>query len=159
MSKKKKQVEEFKWEEDCEFEELLGKTLVLAERRHGGLWSVEEIVFKTADGEKFKLFNLSNCWEPTWLEDICGDLEDLVGKPILLAEKVSNVPGEKSLATRPDQDPSPVGHNPATCTWTFYKLATNAGAVTIRWYGEFSGAYGMEVCFGRCVSEPAPRRK
>ena len=76
------------------------------------------------------------------MEDICGDLGDLVGHPIAIAEEVTSKedPENAKIGLDERQD---------SFTWTFYKLATIKGSVTIRWYGESSGYYSESVDFDK----------
>lgn len=69
--------------------------------------------------------------------DVVGDLKDLIGNPILLAEEV--VGGD----TPEDVD----REFSESYTWTFYKLSTIIGSVTIRWLGESNGYYSESVYF------------
>ena len=55
------------------FNELSGKTLKTVENRDG-----EEIVFTTVGDEVFKLYHSQDCCESVTVEDICGDLNDLL---------------------------------------------------------------------------------
>jgi len=113
---------------------LVGLTLTSVEN-HGN----EEIVFTASDGRVFKLYHEQDCCESVSVEDIAGDLNDLVGAPILQAEEVTS--GDNPPGVQPEwQDES--------YTWTFYKLATIKGYVTIRWYGSSNGYYseGVDFC-------------
>ena len=77
--------------------------------------------------------------------DVVGDLKDLIGNPILLAEKVvsSDTPEDLDLAWLTLNEPSD------SYTWTFYKLSTIIGSVTIRWLGESNGYYSESVNFDK----------
>lgn len=98
----------------------------------------DELRFTLADGRCFRLYHQQDCCESVTIEDVCGDLRDLVGSPILLAEEATSGENPEGV-TKEWQD---------SFTWTFYRLATVKGYVTIRWYGESNGYYSESVDFG-----------
>jgi hypothetical protein len=97
-----------------------------------------EIYFRTTCGKLFKMFHQQDCCESVTIEDIVGDLDDLIDTPLLLVEDVSNNEGEKNNEDSDDN---------GTCTYTYYKLSTIKGDVSIRWYGESNGYYSESVDF------------
>ena len=105
----------------------------------------DAIDFFLEDGREFSLYHYQNCCESVTVEDICGDLTDIENSQILLAEEVVS---EKN----PDSTKEPDPYN--SCTWTFYKLSTIKGSVTIRWYGESNGHYSESVSFGEKGKRP-----
>ena len=107
--------------------EMYGKTFVSA-KRVGGADS-DELVFTTAEGDTMRFFHEQDCCENVSIEDICGDLDDLCGSPMLLAEETTD--------SKESDDGS--------CTWTFYRFRTNKGSVTVRWVGESNGYYSESV--------------
>ena len=116
-----------------EIKELLGKILVDVINVNN-----DELIFICDNGDKYKLYHSQNCCEHVEIEDICGDLKDLIGNPILIAE-------ENSTDINPDGVEIPEWQE--SFTWTFYKLATIKGYVDVRWYGESNGYYSEEVDF------------
>lgn len=114
------------------FEDLKGQTLASVENNG------DEVVFVSAGGPRWRLYHDQDCCESVTVEDIAGNLEDLIGTPILMAEEVTS-----------DKDPDDVAmpEYRDSFTWTFYKLATIKGYVTIRWYGESNGYYSESVSF------------
>jgi len=121
-------------------EELKGKTL--SEIRLDK--SNNEIIFIVNDNEKYKMYHSQDCCESVVIDDIIGDMQDLVGSEILLSEEVSSSDFEKEwLSSMPEDDKRWL----ESYTWTFYKLATIKGYVDIRWYGESNGYYSESVDF------------
>ena len=124
------------------FEDLLGKTLVSIKNLDN-----EELIFTLDNGEQYKLYHEQDCCECVTIEDINGFLDDLIGAPLLMAEEVSNIDENPEGVEVPEYQDS--------FTWTFYKLATINGYVTIRWYGESNGYYSESVDYCRILkTEP-----
>jgi hypothetical protein len=124
------------------FATLVGKTLAsitVADDK-------ETITFVTADGETYRQYHDQDCCESVEVNEIVGELADLIGTPILQAEETSN----SSRDDTPDQN-RPDDYS-ESWTWTFYKLATIKGGVTIRWLGESNGYYSESVSFARVTA-------
>ena len=114
---------------------LVGKTIVSIS---GMEESSEEIIFKFSDGTFAKFYHKQDCCEHVDVEDICGDAEDLIGSPIIVAREA-----ESSCETEYGSE-----------TATFYEFATNKGSVTVRWVGRSNGWYSERVDIEYGVVEP-----
>lgn len=95
---------------------------------HDGEYN-DSITFVFSDGSTFWLGHNQDCCEHVWIEDIAGDLKDLSGSAVTQAELSTN----ESMA------------NYGTETWSFYKIGTANGGVTIRWCGSSNGYYSESV--------------
>lgn len=96
-----------------------------------------EMIFTADNGRTFKLYHDQDCCEDVRIDDIAGELTDLIGTPLLQSEEVSSEP-----PVRETDD-----YVPESETWTFYKFATIKGYVTVRWYGTSNGYYSESVTF------------
>jgi hypothetical protein len=117
-------------------EQLLGRTMRSVTRDQN-----KTINFSCVDGTFWQMRYEPEYYEPNWcttceIEEVVGDLEDLVGAPIAIADESTNF-----------GDPS------ESFTWTLYRLATVKGYVTVRWYGANNGysANAMYPSFRRLL--------
>ena len=101
---------------------VLGKTMRRVWR--GTYWGNDALYFEQEDGVNFVLTHIQDCCEDVEIESIDGDLDDLIGEPLLMAEEIIKVDGD---------------------TWTFYKFATVKGYVTVRFLGCSNGYYSERV--------------
>jgi len=136
------------WNEDIKMESLIGKTFVSVTQI-----ADEKIVFVSDAGEEYTMYHSQDCCESVSIEDVCGDLNDLVGSPILRAEERSSSEPTPELAAQRATEKAEAEakdeyyYGAESETWTFYEFATNKGSVTIRWYGTSNGYYSESVSF------------
>lgn len=98
---------------------------------------IDSIQFVATDGSRYQMVHHGICCEHVTIEDVVGDLTDLVGSPILMADEETNS----------DDLPSQSDPRPESYTWTYYKFATIKGYVTVRWYGSSNGYYSEQATF------------
>lgn len=113
------------------FEILKGSTIT---EIHGMEVDSDEIIFTTIkDGitSTYKMHHRQDCCESVELNDICGDLDDLLNAEVTHAEERSS-DGESKWGTY---------------TWTFYDIQTTKGSVNLKWFGESNGYYSESVDF------------
>lgn len=115
-------------------ERLIGETLTEIKGLEKGS---ESVSFYTEKGDIYGMYHSQDCCESVEIEDVIGDVDDLIGSIILNAEEVTNS----------DEHPEGLGRSADYFTWTFYNITTIKGTVTIRWYGESNGYYSEDVDF------------
>lgn len=111
------------------FSDLVGHVLT---KINGAEAGCDQIEFITEFGRTFVMNHQQDCCETVSVESVVGDVNDLLGVPILVAEESSGDGEEVEYCSS---------------TWTFYKLATIKGYVDIRWLGESNGYYSERVDF------------
>lgn len=112
-----------------DLDSLLGQILVSAN-------APDDALYLTTDkGDVYQFSHNQDCCESVTIDDIVGDLADLVGAPILIASEGTNVPSGPQDEGRPGE----------SFTWTFYNFATVKGYVTVKWYGTSNGYYSERV--------------
>ena len=115
---------------------MIGRTI----SRVDGVCGDDTMVFHAVDGSHFTFYHSQDCCESVQIEDIAGDVADLIGSPLLMAEAVDNL----------EEPPS---EEYESCTWTFYKFRTAKGDVTVRWLGVSNGYYSEGVSYSENVAK------
>ena len=123
---------------NLETSSLLGKTFI-------GVKQGDDVLqfYCAEDKCIYEYFHMQDCCEHVYIEDICGDLQDLVGAPIIQAEEINNA--DDPIDVKIENKHPWFGFE--SYTWTFYKFATIKGSVTVRWIGLSNGYYSESVDF------------
>lgn len=93
----------------------------------------ESITFYLDNAKSIRMYHSQDCCESVYIEDINGDLNSLLFKPILQADE--------KISTNEDSN----SNTDESFTWTFYTLANISSVVDIRWYGSSNGYYSERV--------------
>jgi len=112
--------------------------------------SEDVITFFFTDGSAYEFNHSQDCCEHVYIEDICGDLTDLVGLPILEAYESSSDGSSGKPEERPfwEPDDPTTSSSSDSSTWTFYCFGNHKTRVTVRWLGESNGYYSESVHHG-----------
>ena len=116
------------------FSILKGKTIIKIEGLETGS---DNVFFETSDGCRYHMYHSQDCCESVLIDDVCGDINDILNSTILLAEEVTSNENPEGIEKGYQE----------SFTWTFYKIFTFKGDITIRWYGESNGWYSESVNF------------
>lgn len=92
----------------------------------------------------FRMAHDQECCEHVSVEDINGDLDDLIGTEILVAESREADHRDKAEAVL-NKLKGEEAYDDDMNLWTFYTIRTIKGSVDIRWYGHSNGYYGVSV--------------
>lgn len=114
-----------------DFSELVGQTLTNV------VTDDTTIDFYADGGVKYLMYHDQCGGERVWLDDVVGDLADILDSPIVVAEEVWS------------GNPSPVSEYDDSYTWTFDKIRTINGSISLKWCGSSNGYYSESVDFAR----------
>jgi hypothetical protein len=91
----------------------------------------DEILFIDSDDKKYLMWHDQDFNERMYIENICGDLDDILNSPILFVDETI------------------IDNKESHEKFTFYRLATTKGSVTVRWCGEYNSrssvSFGVEI--------------
>ena len=105
------------------------------------------LMFIADNGDQYRFYHYRDCCETVYIESIVGELSDLTGMPLLIAEESTN-----------RTDPPSEKGSDDSYTWTFYKFATIKGYVDVRWYGTSNGYYSEGVSLEKIPTTEPPKR-
>ena len=129
--------------------ELFNQTIKKIEINEGR----DQMTFELENGKTYQFYHEQECCEQVKIEDINGNLDDLIGCPLLLSEESTSNKNPENI----DKNKEQLKYQDSF-TWTFYRFATVKCYVTIRWYGMSNGCYSESVKFKEIKKRRSYRR-
>jgi hypothetical protein len=87
------------------------------------------ILFKVSDNEIYQMYHYQECCEHVELDDIVGDVSDLIKCKVIHFEERTNGNDTEHGSE----------------TWTFYDIQTEKGSINLKWHGDSNGHYSESV--------------
>lgn len=109
-----------------DLEKIIGATILEVV---GCVRDSDSVSFVTDRGT-LRLLHRQNCCERVYLADTNGDMFDLIGGVVSVAEERSNQKGERGECRT---------------KYTFYSIRTTKGDLDLRWIGKDNGWYSVSV--------------
>lgn len=119
--------------------DILGLTLTRATAAE------DEVYLYLNDGNVVRMIHHQDCCESVYIEDIDGDLEDMVGGVFVQFDIATSDEPDDLMRIKRALKGEDMPDDGSSQTWTFYRLATTKGSVVIRWFGESNGYYSETV--------------
>lgn len=88
----------------------------------------QEVYFECEDGTKYFLYHYQVCSEKVYIEEIAGNINDIIGCKINIADVVTS--GNSNIFLQ-----------------TFFTLSSDKGSLIFRWIGESVGSVLVDVSF------------
>jgi hypothetical protein len=110
---------------NIDINDLVGQTIVSIDN----LEYNSSCVYFNTEKYIFTMFHEPQCCESIYIDDICGDISDILNTPIIAAYESFK---EKNFFS------SKIGELSPHDNWTFYNIATVKGDLSIIWRGEQS---------------------
>jgi hypothetical protein len=119
----------YSYEHRTSFDVLVGKTIKSVKGLQNGS---EEVRFELDNGDTLVMRYEPDCCASCCVDDFSGDVADIIGTPIVVAEDRSQDGSDKV---------GPHGFKEDSATWTFYTIRTHKGTLDIKWFGSSNGYY------------------
>lgn len=92
----------------------------------------EELFFNLENGKSYRFYHEQDCCEFVFIEDINGNIDDIIAKEILKFEERTEYSSDEWENSQ---------------TYTFYDIETFDKHIQIRWCGSSNGYYSESVDF------------
>ena len=134
------------WDKTAPINTLIGLTIVETNLESKYADTIDDkLVLKTLCNRTFEMYHEQDCCESVSLIDVAGDFSDILGQVVTDA-RMDFSHGDEG----PDDS-----HDEST-TWTYVKIVTQKGEVSLRWFGSSNGYYSETPDFYETV--PVERR-